>query len=293
MNKLNVGIIGSGNIGCDLLVKIQRSPYLNCTLMMGRNLQSKGMQFAFARGVQVSDKSIEALTENPSLCDIVFDATTASAHAHNAAILKQLGKFSIDLTPALLGKMCVPTVNGQECLHETEVNMITCGGQATVPIAHAISQAVQKIDYLEIAAVISSSSAGPGTRANIDEFTQTTKKALLEFTSAPQAKAIIILNPAKPPILMHNTIYAVTANPDMEKVRQAVRQAELQMQQYLPLYKVIKGPEYIDGKIVVMVQLEGNGDYLPKYSGNLDVITASAVQIAEMYAKKRGVICPK
>lgn len=287
MRKLKAGIIGSGNIGCDLLMKIARSQYLECSLFMGRNLDSKGMKFAYAHGVRITDKSIGALQENPGLCDIVFDATTASAHLVHAPILRQMGKFAIDLTPSLVGRMCVPLVNGEECLDCCNVNMITCGGQATVPIANAISKVVERLDYVEIVASISSNSAGPGTRANIDEFTQTTKQALLEFTGASSAKAIIILNPAQPPIMMHNTIYMVCPEPPRKSLVDAVKSVRDRMKEYMPGYSIVKGPVYIDGKIVVMVQLEGRGDYLPKYSGNLDVITASAVRMAEMYAKRK------
>ena len=288
MQKLKVGIIGSGNIGCDLLMKVARSPFLECSLFMGRNLDSKGMRFAYRQGVNVTDKSIHELEANPDLCDIVFDATTASAHLVHATILKRLGKFAIDLTPSLVGKMCVPTVNGEECLSCDNVNMITCGGQATVPIAHALSKVVGSPQYVEIVASISSNSAGPGTRANIDEFTQTTKQALLDFTGAQSAKAIIILNPAQPPIMMHNTIYMVCPEPSKKDIVAAVRAVRDKMREYMPGYSITKGPVYIDGKIVVMVPVEGRGDYLPRYSGNLDVITASAVRIAEMYAQRRA-----
>lgn len=288
MSKVKVGIIGSGNIGCDLLMKIARSSFLECSILMGRNLDSKGMRFAYRHGVTITDKSIHALEENPSLCDIVFDATTASAHLVHAPILKKLGKFAIDLTPSLVGKMCVPPVNGEACLECDNVNMITCGGQATVPIANAISRIAKDLEYVEIVASISSSSAGPGTRANIDEFTQTTKKALLEFTGAKAAKAIIILNPAVPPIMMHNTIYMVCREPDKRDMTRVVGEVRDRMREYMPGYEITKGPVYVDGKVVVMVQLEGQGDYLPKYSGNLDVITASAVRVAEMYAQRRN-----
>lgn len=287
MQKLKAGIIGSGNIGCDLLMKIARSPLLECSLFMGRNLDSKGMRFAYRHGVRVSDRSIHALEDDPASCDVVFDATTASAHLVHAPILKRLGKFAIDLTPSLAGKMCVPPVNGEDCLSCDNVNMVTCGGQATVPIANAISKVVGRLDYVEIVASISSNSAGPGTRANIDEFTQTTKQALLEFTGASSAKAIIVLNPAQPPIMMHNTIYMVCPEPQMESVANAVRSVETRMREYMPGYSVVNGPVYMEGKVVVMVQLEGRGDYLPRYSGNLDVITASAVRMAEMYAQRR------
>lgn len=285
MEKLKVGILGTGNIGCDLLVKTQRSKYIECSAFMGRNLESKGMQFANKMGIYITDKSINALIDNPNLCDIVFDATTATAHLKNAPILKNMGKFAIDLTPSLVGKMCVPIVNGLDCIKEPNINMITCGGQATVPIINAISKVVRNIDYIEIAAVISSSSAGPGTRANIDEFTQTTKMAIEEFSGVKNAKAIIILNPSEPPIMMHNTIYVQANNVNMDEVTKAVKITESKMQQYIKGYKVINEPMYQNGMIIVMVQVEGNGDYLPKYSGNLDIITSSAVKVAEMYAQ--------
>ena len=284
MKKLKVGIIGSGNIGCDLLVKVTKSPYLECSLFMGRNLASKGMQFAQKMGVSVTDKSIQALEENPALCDIVFDATTASAHAKHFEILKKYGIFSIDLTPSLIGKMCVPLINGKECLKEPDVNMITCGGQATLPIVNAVCNLEKEIDYIEIAACISSSSAGPGTRANIDEFTQTTKKALKKFSHAANTKAIIILNPADPPIMMHNTIYFSIKNPNMAAIEKAIKETEQKMQSYIKGYRVIKGPILQNNILIVMVQVEGAGDYLPKYSGNLDIITSSSVKLAEMYA---------
>ena len=291
MKKYKVGILGTGNIGCDLLVKVQRSEFLECTAFMGRNLESRGMQFANKMGVHISDKSIDELIDNPDMCDIVFDATTASAHIQNAPILKEMGKFTIDLTPSLIGKMCVPTVNGEECINEPNVNMITCGGQATVPIIHAISEIVDDIDYIEIAAATSSNSAGPGTRANIDEFTQTTKMAIEEFSGVKNAKAIIILNPAQPPIMMHNTIYVMTKNPNMDSIEKAVKKVETNMQKYISGYKIINGPVYQNGMIIVMVQVEGNGDYLPKYSGNLDIITSSAVRVSEMYAQKGACVC--
>ncbi len=286
MKKLKVGIIGSGNIGCDLLVKVKRSPYLEPSLFMGRNIDSKGMIFADKLGVQISDKSIEELVLSPSLCDIIFDATTASAHLKHAPILKKLGKFTIDLTPSLVGKMCVPTVNGKECIKESNINMITCGGQATVPIINAINNSVREMNYVEIVASISSNSAGPGTRANIDEFTQTTKLAIEKFSKTKKAKAIIILNPAEPAITMHNTIYVNAIGIDYKLLSRNIKTAELEMQSYIKGFRIIKGPIIQNENIIVMVEVEGNGDYLPSYSGNLDIITSSAVNIAEMYAKE-------
>lgn len=285
--KTKVAIIGTGNIGTDLLVKIRRSPLLECSLFAGHNLDSPGMRFAANLGVHVSDQSILAITADPGCCEIVFDATSATIHLEHAPILKELGKFTIDLTPSKVGRMCIPVINAEVCLRELNVNLVTCGGQATVPLAYAISQVHPDVSYIEVVASISSRSAGPGTRANIDEFTQATKDAILHFTGVPKAKTIIILNPAEPSILMRNTIYALIPNPDIGALRQAVKQMEKQIQCYVPGYQVIMEPVLENGRVTTMVQVTGLGDYLPPYSGNLDIITCAAVHIAEMFARKR------
>lgn len=286
-SKMRVAIIGTGNIGVDLLVKIRRSPLLECSLFMGRNLDSPGMRFAASLGVRISDQSIKALADDPGCCEIVFDATSASIHLEHAPVLKALGKYTIDLTPSKIGCMCIPVINAEACLKEPNVNLVTCGGQATVPLAYAISKVHPEVEYIEVVASISSRSAGPGTRANIDEFTQTTKDALLHFTGVPKAKTIIILNPAEPPILMRNTIYAIIPKPDMEALRLAVRQMEKRIQCYVPGYQVITEPVLENGRVTTMVQVTGLGDYLPPYSGNLDIITCAAVHMAEMFAQKK------
>lgn len=237
--KIKVAIIGTGNIGTDLLVKTSRSPLLECSLFAGRNMDSPGMRFAASRGVRISDQSIKAIANDPACCEIVFDATSASIHLEHAPVLRTLHKFTIDLTPSKIGRMCIPVINAEACLKEPNVNLVTCGGQAMVPLACAISRVHPEVEYIEVVASISSRSAGPGTRANIDEFTQTTKDALLHFTGVSKAKTIIILNPAEPPILMRNTIYAVIRQPDIEALRLAVRQMEEQIQSYVPGYQVI------------------------------------------------------
>jgi acetaldehyde dehydrogenase len=282
--KTKIAIIGTGNIGTDLLVKVCRSPYLECALFAGRNLESPGMRLASAMGVRVSDRSIAALLDDPECCDIVFDATSASIHLGHAPLLKALGKYAIDLTPSKIGRLCIPVINGDDCLKEPNVNLVTCGGQATVPLAYAISRVHPNVEYVEVVSSISSLSAGPGTRANIDEFTQTTKDAILSFTGVPKAKTIIILNPAEPPILMRNTIYAVIPNPDMEALRLAVKQMEKRIQEYVPGYQVILEPVLENGRVTTMVQVTGLGDFLPPYSGNLDIITCAAVHMAERFA---------
>lgn len=286
MGKINAAIIGTGNIGTDLLYKIQKSDILNCSLFTGRNPDSRGIGIAQSMGVPVSFQSIQAIIENPSCCEIVFDATSAKVHAYHAPILKQLGKYAIDLTPAHVGKFCVPVVNLPDALSLDNVNLVTCGGQATVPIACAI-KSVADIKYLEIVATIASKSAGPGTRNNIDEFTQTTKKAIQELSGIENAKAIIVLNPAEPPIIMRNTVYALIDHPDMEKITSAVHEIERKIRAYVPGYHVVLGPVYENGRVTVSIEVIGSGDYLPKYSGNLDIITCAAVKIAESYAKER------
>lgn len=288
MNKVNVGILGTGNIGCDLLVKLQKSSLLQCSIFMGRNLDSKGIQFAKRLGVRVSADSISALNDPTVNCDIVFDATTAAYHLNHFNILKKKGIFSIDLTPSQIGPMCVPLINGEEVIKNCDVNMITCGGQALLPIVYAICKKLPPLKYIETVTAISSASAGAATRANIDEFTQTTKHALIHFSKAKRAKAIILLNPAKPEILMHNTIYmSVDKKPNMDLISRVAFDMEKKMQVYVPGYKIIKGPVFQEDKIITMIQVRGEGDFLPSYSGNLDIITSSAIKLAEIFAERK------
>ncbi|MFZ3372898.1 MAG: acetaldehyde dehydrogenase (acetylating) [Desulfitobacteriaceae bacterium] len=287
MKKVKVGIIGTGNIGTDLLLKIRRSNFLECGLFAGRNLDSDGIKIAESLGVRTTFDSIKAIEEDPDCCEIVFDATNAKTHRQNAPILKRLSKFTIDLTPSRIGKMCVPVINLQECLNEDNVNLITCGGQASIPIIHAIMKIHPETEYLEIVASIASKSAGPGTRANIDEFTQTTKAAITMFSGVPKAKAIIILNPAEPSILMHNTIYAKIDKPKSEELHQEIMAMAKRIQEYVPGYRVILEPVAENGRVTTMVEVVGIGDYLPKYSGNLDIITCAGIKLAEEYAKAK------
>ena len=287
MRKIKVAIIGTGNIGTDILLKLKRSELLECGMFAGRNPDSKGIQLAKEMGVPISINSIKSIQENPDCCEIVFDATSAAVHKINAPILKDLKKFAIDLTPARVGKMCVPVLNLEEGLKQENVNLITCGGQATTPIAYAISQIHPDIKYLEIVATIASKSAGKGTRDNIDEFTQTTREALTEFTGIKNTKAIIVLNPAEPPITMHNTIYALIDNPNMEAITKAVYEMESKIKKYVPGYKIVMPPTFENGRVTTTLQVVGIGDYLPKYAGNLDIITCAAIEIAENYARKK------
>ncbi len=286
MKKVKVGIIGTGNIGSDLLMKVLRSDVLECGIFAGHSPDSKGIARAKTLGVPVTYDSIRYIEAHPDCCRIVFDATSAKVHAQNAPILKRLGKYAIDLTPAHIGPFCVPQVNLDAAMEQENVNCVTCGGQATVPLARAISS-VADVRYLEVVATIASKSAGIGTRNNIDEFTQTTKEALLELGGVQKAKAIIILNPAEPPVTMHNTVYALIDNPDMAAITKAVKETEQALQKYVPGYKVVLGPVYENGRVTTSIEVTGSGDFLPAYAGNLDIITCAALEIAENYARRK------
>jgi acetaldehyde dehydrogenase (acetylating) len=283
MQKAKVAIIGSGNIGTDLLIKAMKSPHLECTLFAGRNFNSSGMKKAHALGVPISDRGIDALLDDPSRFDIVFDATSAVAHVAHWESLRALGKMVIDMTPAKLGGMCIPAINAAECLKSPikNINMITCGGQASIPIAAAIGQVHKNIGYIEVASSIASRSAGPATRYNIDEYIETTEEALQQFSGAAKTKAILILNPAHPPIDMQTTIYAKIDHPDMEAIRRSVLAMVEKIKVYVPGYQLIVPPTVESGRVVVTIKVLGNGDYLPPYAGNLDIINCAAVAMAE------------
>lgn len=286
VNKLKVAIVGSGNIGTDLLIKIMRSQHLTCTLFAGRNFNSAGMKRASDLGVTISDRGIEAIVKDPSICDIVFDCTSAQAHIEHWAILDKLGKTVIDMTPAKLGEFCIPAINARTCLETgtRNINMITCGGQSSIPIAYAIAQVHSGIEYIEVASSIASRSAGPATRTNLDEYIETTQEALQRFSGAKRSKAILILNPANPPIDMQTTIYAKITDPDIPALRAAVQTMVEQLTTYVPGYQLIVPPTVEDGRVLTTIKVMGAGDYLPQYAGNLDIINCAAIAMAEMLA---------
>jgi len=286
MNKINIAIIGTGNIGCDLLIKIQRSKILKCNMFIGQNKDSNGLQLAKSLGINTSFDSINEIIKNPHNCDIVFDATTAEAHRIHAPILKSLNKFTIDMTPSKIGKMCVPYINLEECLNEQNINMITCGGQATIPIISAIMKVHPETKYVEIVSSISSKSAGIATRNNIDEYAQTTSEAINILGGAPKSKAIIIINPAEPPILMHNTIFAEISNPNIGKLAKKINSIIKEIQKYIEGYKLTIGPVFENNRVTIMTEVIGKGDFLPTYAGNLDIINCATINVAEAYAKK-------
>lgn len=284
--KLRTAILGTGNIGTDLLVKVCRSEYLECVLFAGRNLNSPGMMKASAMNIPISAKSIDAIIEQKDKIDLVFDATSAQDHVKHAKIFKELGIIAIDLTPARVGKMCIPAVNMNECLNEDNLNMVTCGGQASIPLAWAIASVNKEIDYIETISSIASRSAGPATRINLDEYLITTEFGIKSFSKSKRSKAILNLNPAQPCVDMQTTVFAKIANPDLAKTTVAIHEMVKKLQTYIPGYQLIVEPMIENERLVVMVRVRGLGDYLPSYAGNLDIINCAAVATAESFAKK-------
>ncbi|MFC8827343.1 acetaldehyde dehydrogenase (acetylating) [Streptomyces sp. NPDC057137] len=288
---LHCAVVGSGNIGSDLIAKIQRSPGLKAGLLVGIDAASPGLARAREAGIEATSGGVDALIERASEFDLVFEATSAGAHLLNAPRYRAAGLTALDLTPAAVGPFVVPAVNLDQVLSEANLNMVTCGGQATVPIVAAIS-AVTPVAYAEIVSTISSRAAGPGTRANIDEFTETTASALERVGGAARGKALIILNPADPPVIMRNTVFcAVDPTADEDRLRQAIADMTAVVATYVPGYRVTTDPLIEPGrgpggttKISVFLEVRGAGDYLPEYAGNLDIITAAAVATAEKLA---------
>jgi acetaldehyde dehydrogenase (acetylating) len=285
MNKFRVAILGSGNIGTDLLIKVQRSQYLTCVLFVGRNLSSPGMAKAINLGVKVSDESIDGIIKNADVIDLVFDATSAKDAKHHWEIIDKLGKIVIDMTPAKLGALCIPAVNLEDIIKQRNINMITCGGQASIPMAYAIGKSQKNIQYIEVVSSIASRSAGPATRLNLDEYVDTTEQGIKLFANVSNAKAILNLNPAEPCIDMQTTIFALVENPDMEKLSIQINEILVKIQSYVPGYTLLVPPIYENGRIVIMVKAQGLGDYLPKYAGNLDIINCAAIAVAENFSK--------
>lgn len=270
------------------MYKLERSDVLELTAMIGIDPESDGLNRARELGYVTIDSGLTGFLQQPELADIVFDATSAKAHVRHAKALREAGKLAIDLTPAAVGDLVVPTVNMQEHLDKGNLNLVTCGGQATIPIVNAIHR-VSPVEYAEIVATISSKSAGPGTRANIDEFTETTARGIENIGGAKKGKAIIILNPAEPPILMRDTVYALVGEGqvDEEAIRQSVIDMVESIQSYVPGYRLRTEPIFDGNKVTVFLEVEGAGDYLPTYSGNLDIMTAAAVKVAEEVARHR------
>lgn len=285
MARIKAAIIGSGNIGTDLMVKLERSDVIELTALIGIDPDSEGLKLAREKGYKTFSNGIQGIIDYPDIAHIVFDATSAKAHIHHAKVLKDLGKLAIDLTPAALGPFFCPAVSSNhQSMNINNVNMITCGGQATIPIVHAINE-VANVTYGEIVATISSLSAGPGTRANIDEFTITTKRGIEEVGGADKGKALIILNPADPPILMRDTVYCEVKHMDEKAIKKSVNEMVHRVSDYVPGYRLRQEPLFEGNCVTVFLEVEGAGDYFPKYAGNLDIMTAAAMKVGEDFAR--------
>jgi acetaldehyde/propanal dehydrogenase len=290
MKKINAALIGPGNIGTDLLYKALRSEVINPVWMVGVDPASEGLARARKLGLKTTHDGVDGLVphmreDNVQIC---FDATSAYVHQENSDKVQAEGAIMIDLTPAAIGPYCVPPVNLKDHVgkRELNVNMVTCGGQATIPIVAAVSR-VQPVAYGEIVATVSSKSAGPGTRKNIDEFTQTTSGAVERVGGAKKGKAIIILNPAEPPLMMRDTVHCITEDePDRDAITESIQQMIGEVQKYVPGYRLKNGPVFDGNRVSVFMEVEGLGDYLPKYAGNLDIMTAAGLRTAEMFAEE-------
>ena len=288
--KIKCALIGPGNIGTDLLAKLQRSLVLEPVWMVGIDPESDGLKRAREMGIKTTSDGIDGLIPHMVAdgVQIVFDATSAYAHAENSRKVNAQGAMMIDLTPAAIGPFCVPPVNLKQHVGQREmnVNMVTCGGQATIPMVAAVSR-VQAVAYGEIVATVSSRSVGPGTRKNIDEFTRTTAGAVEKVGGAKKGKAIIIINPAEPPMMMRDTVHCLLeAEPDQAAITQSIHDMIKEVQKYVPGYRLVNGPVFDGKRVSVFLEVEGLGDYLPKYAGNLDIMTAAAARTAEMFAEE-------
>jgi acetaldehyde dehydrogenase len=293
---LPVAIIGSGNIGTDLMYKLERSEALDLVALIGIDPESDGLARARARGYEAPSNGIDWVKENPDAVKMVFDATSAYSHVRHAKVLDELGIRAVDLTPAARGPKVIAAVNLEEHLDAPNVNMVTCGGQATTPMVYAVSR-VTRVPYAEMVSAVSSKSAGPGTRQNIDEFTRTTRQALVEVGGAEIGKAIIVLNPAEPPILMRNTVFCgLPEGTDHDAVVESIEQMVADVAKYVPGYRLKSPPLIEEGpfntpggvvpfRSVVLLEVEGAGDYLPTYAGNLDIMTAAALRVGEAFAE--------
>jgi acetaldehyde/propanal dehydrogenase len=288
--KIKCALIGPGNIGTDLLAKLKRSPVLEPVWMVGIDPESDGLKKARELGIKTTSDGVDGLVPHIKKdgVQIVFDATSAYVHAENSRKVTEQGAMMIDLTPAAIGPYCVPPVNLKDHIgsREMNVNMVTCGGQATIPMVAAVSR-VQPVAYGEIVATVSSRSVGPGTRKNIDEFTRTTAGAVEKVGGAKKGKAIIIINPAEPPLIMRDTVHCLTeGEPDQAAITKSIHDMIAEVQKYVPGYKLVNGPVFDGKRVSVFLEVEGLGDYLPKYAGNLDIMTAAAARTAEMFAEE-------
>ncbi|PHM62992.1 acetaldehyde dehydrogenase (acetylating) [Xenorhabdus ishibashii] len=289
--KPRIAIVGPGSIGLDLMYKIKKNNKFEIAFVVGRNKNSEGIKIARNEGVEVSYDGIEFIKEHIDYFDLVFDATSAISHSYHNKTFSEHNKFAIDLTPAKIGKLCVPAINLDETKNAQNVNLITCGGQSSLPIAWAISKFSQYIDYIEVVSTIAAKSAGLATRQNIDEYITTTECALKKFSGAQTVKAILNINPAKPEIYMQTTLYVKAKYDCFSKISEEIKKIIKSVQSYIPGYQLEYEPIIRNDEIIINVSVRGSGDYLPSYAGNLDIINCAAISVAEYKLNLKNEIC--
>jgi acetaldehyde dehydrogenase len=284
--KIPVAILGSGIIGTDLLYKVRRSANMSCGCFVGRRESSEGMRRARELGVPVSSGEAGFLLANPDLYEIVFDATSAEAHKAHSHRFTAIGKMVFDLTPSHSGTPVVPTINAERLFLSRDVSLVSCGGQAALPVIHAVARQCAEIEYIEMVNTSASKSAGLATRLNMDEYLETTEAAIAEFSGCGRVKCLGLLNPAMPPVHMRVTTTLLVRRYDKERVTRAVRDAVAAVRRYVPGYTLVADPVYGDGKITILLRVSGRGDYLAEYAGNLDIINAAAVHLGDLYSQR-------
>lgn len=283
--RLRVGIIGTGKIGVDLLVKVRRSPWMECVIFSGRNLQSTGMSYAAELGVPVSDQGINAFFEPRYRCDIVFDATSAANHIEHAQVFDKLGILAIDMTPSQIGECCVPALGMNEVLENKNISMISCGGQSSIPVAQVLAKTIPNVQRISVKSIVSPNSIGPGTLANLDEYYHNTKAGLKKYTGINDFEVELLVDEVNPETRMLTSVTAYCDALDVEVLRLPLMTMLQHIQAYVPGYKMESDPVVVDGGVRIDLSVEGLGDYLPRYAGNLDIINCAAIAVAEHYAQ--------
>ena len=284
--KIKVAILGTGNIGTDLLLKCLKKEFIHVVAFVGRRLDSDTMQIAKSKNVVTSDRSISYFIDNPQICDVVYDCTNSEDAKFHAKIFQSQGIKVIDLTPSKVGDMCIPDINGGIILTDNNINMITCGGQAAIPMLYLISKHCIGMSYIEIVSQISSKSAGMATRINVDDYIKTTKTAITKFTGCENTKVILNLNPAEPCVNMQTTIFIKTKSVDYTNLTEEITEKIKELKTYIPHYDVVVQPTMNEnGTLIMSIRVKGSGDYLPEYAGNLDIINCAAIKITEKLIK--------
>ena len=278
---IKAGIIGTGNIGTDLLLKILKTNFIIPVIFAGRRMESDGIRVALEKGIPVTDKGIQYFIDNPKCCDVVYDCTSAADAFEHAQIFASQGIKVVDLTPAKMGPLCVPSINPEVILTSDNVNMITCGGQASMPMLNLISKYCDKLDYIEVVSQIASKSAGMATRINVDSYIHTTEMAIKMFTKCNNCKVILNLNPAEPCVDMQTTMFLKFKNVNFEALVEDIYKKIKELKTYIPYYELVIPPTITDDVLVLSIKVKGSGDYLPEYAGNLDIINCAAIEVTK------------